>query len=370
MYLETVILREIRLPLREPFVISSGIQHLRRILLLEVHDGDGRTGWSECVAQEQPNYSPETLDTAWLALREWLVPAIRGADAQDPTDILPILDAGVRGHQMAKAAIEMACWHLKSLREDRSLAATLGGTRRRIPVGISVGIQPDPAALVDKITRYREDGYRKIKVKIKPGADRAYLHAVRDAFGNELPLAADANSAYTLDDIELLKSFDGFKLLMLEQPLQHDDLVRHARLQEEIGTPICLDESITSLERAEDMLYLSSARIVNIKPGRVGGMRASIAIHDLCQQHGVPVWCGGMLESGIGRAHNVALASLPNFSIPGDISPSSRYWEEDIVKPEWTMSRDGCVDVPVEPGLGVEVDLDRIENLTVRKESI
>ncbi len=369
--IDRVILREIRLPLREPFVISSGVQDLRRILLLEVHDYAGHVGWSECVAPEHPNYSPETIDTAWYALREWLIPLARGAELDHPEAVRQHLDESVRGHQMAKAALEMAAWHLEALRRGTSLARLLGGTRSRVPVGISVGIQSDPDRLVEKIAAYREEGYRKIKLKIKPQADRAFLRAVRDAFGDELPLAADANAAYRLSDLDHLRSLDEFGLMMLEQPLQHDDLIRHARLQAELRTPICLDESITSLERAEDMLELGSGRIVNVKPGRVGGLGASKAIHDLCASKDLAVWCGGMLESGIGRAYNVALASLPNFTIPGDISPSRRYWEEDVVKPEWTMTADGFVEVPMDrPGLGVTVDVDRINQLTVRREAL
>jgi len=367
--LDCVTLREIRLPLREPFAISSGVQEIRRILLLEVRDRDGLIGWSECVAGEYPNSSPETIDTAWHALREWLIPL--AADVHRPEDVLAALNRRVRGHEMAKAALEMAIWHLESLRRQISLARLLGGTRDRVPVGISIGIQPSPETLIDKISGYRAEGYRKIKLKIKPGADRSVLEAVRKAFGPDLPLAADANAAYTTADADHLRSLDEFDLMMLEQPLATDDLLRHARLQEGMRTPICLDESITSVDRAEDMIELGSGRIINIKPGRVGGLAAARAIHDLCAAYGVPVWCGGMLESGIGRAHNVALASLPNFSLPGDLSPSRRYWARDIVHPEWTMTPDGFVEVPVDrPGLGVDIDLDRIERLTMRAEII
>lgn len=368
---ESITLREIQLPLREPFVISSGVQDLRRILLLEVRDSEGRTAWSECVAGEEPNYSPETIDTAWFALREWLIPACLGGSFHHPSDVHSRLDVHVRGHPMAKAALEMACWHLLALQEETSLANLLGGTHRRVPVGISVGIQTSPDELVEKVRASLEEGYRKIKIKIKPDADRTPLAALREAFGSELPLAVDANAAYTSADFERLRSFDEFDLMMIEQPLQQDDLVRHARLQKTLRTPICLDESITSLERTEDMIELGSGRIVNVKPGRVGGLTTSKAIHDLCATAGVPVWCGGMLESGIGRAYNVALASLPNFTLPGDISPSRRYWERDVVTPEWTMSSDGFVDVPSEKaGLGVEIDADRIDDLTVRSESV
>lgn len=369
MRLRKLTLREIRLPLREPFVIASGEQFLRRIFLLEGEDTDGIVGWSECVAQEYPNYSPETIDTAWLAIREWLLPLVRSRDVHHPQEVFGMLDAAVRGHLMAKAGLEMAFWDIAARRENVSLSRFLGGTRAEVPVGISIGLQPSPVHLVEKVRACISEGYRKIKLKIKPGHDLSYVEAVRTAFGNDLPLSVDANSSYTLEHVELFRALDLFGLMMIEQPLQHDDLVRHAILQKEIDTPICLDESITSEDRAEDMIQLGSGRIVNIKPGRVGGFAQSLLIHDLCARNGIPVWCGGMLESGVGRAHNVALAGLPNFVIPGDLSPSRRYWERDIVTPEWTMSREGLVRVPLDrPGIGVDVDLDRIEALTVRLE--
>lgn len=369
-HIQSVTLREIRLPLREPFVISSGEQHLRRILLVELTDADGETAWSECVAQEAPNYSSETIDTAWHALTAWLIPLAVNRDLE-PRDVATVLGRLVRGHRMAKAALEMGAWALQAQKTKTSLSRLLGGTRKRVPVGVSIGLQNRPEKLVEKAQSCLSEGYLKIKMKIKPGADVEYLSSVREALGDAAPLAADANSAYQLADRALLVSFDRFNLMMLEQPLQHDDLVRHAELQKQMATPLCLDESITSLERAEDMIFLNAGRIVNIKPGRVGGFAPAVAIHDVCAAHDVPVWCGGMLESGIGRAHNVALASLPSFSIPGDLSPSRRYWERDIVTPEWTMSSDGFVDVPYdEPGLGIRVDRDRIEHLTVRAETI
>ena len=271
---------------------------------------------------------------------------------------------------MAKAGLEMAIWDIAARRENISLSQLLGGTRRSVEVGISIGLQPSPAHLVEKVRGCIAEGYRKIKLKIKPGADLAYVEAVRGTFGADLPLSVDANSSYTLEHVRLFRKLDRFGLMMIEQPLQHDDLVRHAILQKEMDTPICLDESITSVDRAEDMIQLGSGRIVNIKPGRVGGLAESLLIHDLCARNGIPVWCGGMLESGIGRAHNVALASLPNFVIPGDLSPSRRYWDRDIVVPEWTMSSEGMVRVPTDrPGIGIDVDRDRIEDLTVRREA-
>jgi O-succinylbenzoate synthase len=369
--LARIVLRELRLPLKEPFRISSGVVSERRIFLLELHHPDGEVGWSECVAMEQPNYSPETIDTAWYAIREWIAPRLIGRPLAGPEEVFPLLEQDLRGHQMAKGAVEMGCWELTARLRGLPLAQLLGGTQERIPVGISIGIQRDPAALVERAVAAHRAGYRKIKLKIQPGADIEYIGAVREALGPGAGLMADANSAYTPADAGHLARLDEFDLMMIEQPLEREDLMRHAALQRQLRTPICMDESITSLERAEDMIALGSGRIVNIKPGRVGGFGPAIAIHDLCARHGIPVWCGGMLESGIGRAHNVALASLSNFILPGDLSPSARYWERDIVVPEWTMDSHGMVEVPrTSPGIGVEVDRDRVEDLTVKVEEL
>ena len=371
MQLQSITLREIQMSLVEPFQISSGTASLRRILLLESRDVDGITAWSECVAGEAPYFSPDTIDTAWLAIQKWLGPRVLGTPIAHPGDVLGRLSTGIRGHLMAKAAVEMGCWGLMCERDQVSLASMLGGTRTKIATGISIGIQPDPQQLVDKVREALEQGYRKAKIKVKPGQDLAYLQAGRDARGADAPLMADANSAYTPDDIDHLVQLDPLGLMMIEQPLAWDDLVRHAALQKHLNTAICLDESITGVDKVEDMLTLHSGRIVNIKPGRVGGLSTARAIHDRCAAAGVPVWCGGMLESGIGRAYNVALASLPNFTLPGDVSPSARYWEQDIVTPAWTMDNTGMVTVPRErPGLGVAVDRDYVENLTVRSETI
>jgi o-succinylbenzoate synthase len=369
--IESIALREVALALKEPFQISSGTQSRRRIFLLELTSADGVTAWSECVAGEHPNYSSETIDTCWLAIREWAAPRVLGRDFAGPEEIHPVLERDFRGHHMAKGAVEMGVWELAARTEGISLSKKLGGTRDRIRVGISLGIQPSPAALVEKARAALERGYRKVKIKIKPGADVEYVRAVREALGPGAPLMADANNAYTLADTSSLEALDDLGLIMIEQPLAWDDLVRHVHLQNLLETSICLDESITSVDRAEDMIRLGAGRIVNIKPGRVGGFQQSKAIHDLCADHGVPVWCGGMLESGVGRGHNVALASLPNFTLPGDVSPSERYWEKDIVTPEWTMDDEGWIGVPVDqPGIGVEVDRDRVEDLTVRREEL
>jgi len=364
-------LREIHLPLREAFAISSGSTAIRRILLIRLEEGDGTDAWAECVAAEHPNYSSETIDTAWLAIREWVGPRVLGRPFDRPAAVAPALEENFRGHRMAKAAVEMGTWTLEAGRRGEPLARLLGGIRERIPVGISLGIQREPRALVTRVQAALASGYRKVKLKIKPGFDVPFVAAVREAVGPDAPLMVDANTAYALSDTERLMELDAFGLMMIEQPLARDDLVDHAELQSRLSTPLCLDESITSVARARHMVALGSGRIVNIKPGRVGGFTASLAIHDFCAAARVPVWCGGMLESGVGRAYNVALASLPNFVLPGDLSPSARYWERDIVTPEWTMADDGTIGVPLErPGLGVSLDRDRVEALTVRCETM
>ena len=369
--IDRIMLREIRLSLKEPFRISSGTMRERRIALLELTERAGATAWSECVAFQLPIYSPETIDTAWIAIREWLAPRILGRELTGPEEIHALLEQDIRGHHMAKAALEMGVWGLTATARGISLANLVGGTRDRVPTGISLGIQADPAALVTRAEAAVAAGYRKIKVKIRPGQDVDYVRAVRQALGKSIGLMADANSAYTLAAADHLAQLDAFGLIMLEQPLGDDDLVRHAELQRRLATPICLDESITSVERAEDMIQLGSGRIVNIKPGRVGGFSPARMIHDVCAAAAIPVWCGGMLESGIGRAYNVALASLPNFSLPGDLSPSARYWHRDIVTPEWTMDENGMVRVPFDTaGLGVAVDMDLVDSLTVRTEEL
>jgi O-succinylbenzoate synthase len=367
--LEQIDLHEIRLSLREPFRISSGICTERRILLLHLRDADGVEAWSECVAGELPNYSAETIDTAWHAITTWIAPRVLGRRFGSPGQVRPVLEQDFRGHPMAKAAVEMGCWALAATRARQPLSLYIGGTQSHILTGISLGIQDTPAALVQRALAARAAGYRKIKLKIQPGADVEFVAAVRAAIGPDVALMADANSAYTLADAAHLARLDAYGLTMLEQPLGRDDLLQHAELQRRLATPICLDESITDVDRARDMIALGSGRVVNIKPGRVGGFASSIAIHDACRDAGIPVWCGGMLESGVGRAYNVALASLPNFLLPGDLSPSARYWERDVVTPEWTMDPEGLVTVPrAHPGIGVTVDTDRIDDLTRRHE--
>jgi O-succinylbenzoate synthase len=366
--LKQIDMREIRLALREPFRISSGVVSERRIMLLQLTDHDGVSVWSECVAGEYPNYSPETIDTAWLAIERWVAPKLLGRNI-DHTAIYDLLEQDIRGHEMAKAAVEMGCWALFAQRSNASLSKVLGGTRSEVAVGISLGIQASPDALVQRAAAAYQQRYQKIKLKIMPGRDVEYVRAVRAALP-DAHLMADANNAYNIADADHLAKLDKFGLMMVEQPLDHTDIVQHATLQRRLRTPICLDESITSVERARDMIELQSGRIINIKPGRVGGFTSSIRIHDLAQENGIAVWCGGMLESGVGRAYNVALASLPNFTLPGDLSPSARYWERDIVHPEWTMTEQGTARVPRDvAGIGVMADVDRIDDLTVRKTS-
>lgn len=364
MRITRAVLREVPLRLKEFFEISSGGTQARRVLLLTL-EADGVEGWSECVAGETPGYSYETTETAWHVLTRWLLPGLAGSEFEDGRDVCPA--PWLRGHPMARAAIEMAGWDLEAKRRGVPLRELLGGETEAIPVGVSIGLQETTAELLARVDSFLAEGYRKIKLKIKPGRDVEMLRAVRDRFP-DAPLMADANSAYSLArDLPRLREVDGLELMMIEQPLHHEDLLDHAALQREIDTPVCLDESIRSPGDARLALHLRAGRIVNIKPGRVGGLRASVAIHDACRAAGWPVWCGGMLESGIGRAHNAALATLPGFTIPGDISNSRRYWQEDIVRPEFEMT-DGMMPVPDGPGIGVEPRIGRIEALATRRE--
>lgn len=362
MKIERATLREIPLRLKEFFEISSGGSQDRRVLLLTL-EGDGLEGWSECVASADPSYAYETTETAWHVLTDFILPEVVGQAVEHPTEVLaPVW--WVRGHGMAKAAVEMAAWDMAARADGVSLSEKLGGTREAVPVGVSVGIKPTDEALHEQVAGFIDDGYARIKIKIKPGRDVEVLAGLRERYP-DVDFMADANSAYTLDDADRLAELDALDLMMIEQPLRYDDFLHHARLQERIETPVCLDESIKSVGDTELALFLASCRIINIKPGRVGGLGESRAIHDMMREAGLPVWCGGMLESGVGRAHNVALASLPGFTLPGDISASSRYWERDIVSPEFEV-HDGKMAVPTGPGIGVELDVERIEALTTR----
>jgi O-succinylbenzoate synthase len=360
-------LRLLKMRLLQPFRTSFGVQQDRYPLLVRL-EIDGRSQWGECVAGEGPWYSYETVETAWQILKGYLVPAVIGRDLAD-VDALETLFAPVRGHHMAKASIEMAFTAALAEHARKPLATYLGGIRDRVETGVSVGIQATIDELLDSIGTHLAQGYRRIKVKIEPGWDVMTIAAIRQRYP-EITLMADANSAYTLDDAPHLAQLDQFGLLMLEQPLTAGDLVDHAALQRQLRTPICLDESIESAREARQALQLGSCRVINIKPGRVGGFAESRRIHDLAGNAGVPVWCGGMLETGIGRACNVALATLPNFRLPGDISASDRYWAEDIVEPPFILQRGGTISVPTRWGLGVRVKVDLVERVTVRREMI
>ena len=365
--IENVELRTIRLPLNEPFETSFGSIDSRLIFLVSVTAG-GQTGWGEVVASEEPHYSYETVGTATHVIRDYLAPAMISRPVLSLGDLATRLDS-FRGHNMAKAGLELAYMDLLGRVTGRSLSELIGGTRSSIPVGVSLGIQPVFEQLLDRVNKYLGLGYQRIKLKIKPGWDVEIVRQIRRRHA-DIVLSVDANSAYTIADYNHLKQLDEFRLLMIEQPLDHDDLVDHAKVQSEMRTPICLDESITGIKRAEQALDLRSCQIVNIKIGRVGGYSKALAIHDLCYSRNTPVWCGGMLESGIGRAHNIALASLPGFQLPGDISASSRYFARDVITPEVTVSEGGIVGVPGGPGIGFEVDLDYINSMTQTAERI
>jgi O-succinylbenzoate synthase len=361
--IERLELRLLRLPLVHFFETSFGRSYDRQFLLITVHE-DGAEGWGECVAEAAPFYSPETTETAWHVIAEFIAPRILGVRFDHPGDILPAL-AAIRGHRMAKAAVEMAAWDLHARQQRLPLSRALGGTRTRIESGVSIGIQDSLDQLAARIDTELKAGYRRIKIKVKPGWDIEALGMVRRRFGT-IPLMADANAAYQLADADRLAALDQFDLMMIEQPLGYDDIVDHARLQQRLKTAICLDESIHDAQTAAHAIQLGSCRVVNVKPGRVGGHSESIRLHDVCAAAGVPVWHGGMLESGIGRAHNIHLASLPNFSIPGDIAASKRYYAPDLVDPPIEVAADGTIAVPTEPGIGVHVVQERVERATLR----
>ena len=358
-------LREIHLRLLSPFETSFGTSDLRRILLVEA-DVDGIAGWGESTAGENPFYSYETVETAWHILRDYLWLLVRGREITAASEVWDLF-AAVRGHNMAKAALETALWDAEAKQKSLPLAKLLGGTRAEVPCGVSIGIQPTIDGLIAKVEEALAAGYQRIKIKIKPGLDISPVHTLRERFPR-VRLMADANSAYRLEDAPLLKRLDAFHLMMIEQPLGWDDIFSHAQLQRQLETPICLDECIHDVEHARAAIELGACRIINIKLGRVGGHTAARRVHDLCQAKSVPVWCGGMLESGIGRAHNIAMSSLANFSLPGDVSASRRYWNEDIIEPEVEVSNQGTIRVPSAPGIGYAPRIDRIESLTKRRE--
>jgi o-succinylbenzoate synthase len=364
---EAITLREIRMPLVHFFETSFGRTYTRRILLVTVHC-DGVDGWAESVAGEDPYYSSEWTESAWATIKQYLAPAVLGRSLNSASASAPLM-AKVRGHRMAKAAVENALWDAEAKQRKQPLWKLLGGTRQEIQCGVSIGIQDSVEQLLDKIQLELAAGYRRIKLKVKPGWDLKILERVRSRWPN-ISLSCDANSAYMLDDIDHVRKFDQFSLLMIEQPLWNDDIRYHARLQHELRTSICLDESIRHARDCAAAIETGSCRIVNIKVGRVGGFSEAKKIHDLCQTHNLPVWCGGMLESGIGRAHNVALSTLANFKLPGDVSASKRYWKEDIIEPEVEVTSHGTITVSEEPGRGYRIREDLIEKLTTRKETL
>ena len=367
MKIDGIILRELHLPLVRPFETSFGVTRERRILLAEVHS-EGLTGWGECTAGEHPYFSGESTDSAWQVLLHEIGPLLAAENPEHGGEC-PRIFRKVRGNRMAKATLENAIWDLEAQREGVSLASLLGGVRDSIPCGVSIGIQSSIPELLALIEKELAAGYQRIKLKCKPGWDVEVFEKVRHRWPG-ISLSCDANSAYRLRDLDHLVSFDAFDLLMIEQPLWHDDFYYHSMLQKRLNTPICLDESIRNRRDALAAAEMESCKIINIKLGRVGGFSEAIAVHNATQERDIPVWCGGMLESGIGRAHNIALSTLPNFSLPGDVSASARYWQEDIIEPEVTVTQEGEIDVPDTPGRGFDVRDDLIEQLTVRKEAI
>jgi O-succinylbenzoate synthase len=364
MKLETITLREIRMRLKAPFETSFGTVQDRRILLVEVV-ADGVSGWGEVTAGETPGYNPETTDTAWHVLADFLAPSLVGKNISKASD-LPGLMGHIRGHEMAKSGVENALWDVEAQLRGVPLYKHLGGTAEEIACGVSLGIRETPDSLVKRVEEELTSGYQRIKLKIKPGKDYKFVAAVRKEFPRIL-LSVDANSAYSLEDAPHLQSLDEFDLLMMEQPLSWDDIYAHSKLQERIKTAICLDECIHNTRHALTAIELKACRIINIKLGRVSGHTEARLMQDACRAHGVPVWCGGMLESGIGRAHNIAMSTLPGFSLPGDVSASQRYWSEDIIEPAVEVTPWGMIQVPKTPGLGYAVKRDFIEKITVRR---
>jgi O-succinylbenzoate synthase len=366
MKIEQITIREIRLPLLYPFVTSFGRETERHVILATVRC-EGVTGWGECVASEHPYYSEESVGTAWAVLKQELIPALLGKTIERASDA-PALMRQVRGNRMAKATLENALWVTEAEAKKTSLSKLLGGTRSEIDCGVSIGIQESLDKLEEKVAGELAAGYQRIKLKCKPGLDVQLFERIRKRWPKIL-LSCDANSAYTLEDAAHLKTFDQFGLLMIEQPLWHDDFYFHATLQKQLKTRICLDEAIRNARDAEAAIKLGACGIINIKVGRMGGISEAKRVHDICQQNNIPVWCGGMLETGIGRAQNVHLSTLPNFTLPGDVSASRRYWKEDIVEPEVEVSPKGTINVPQGVGTGYRVKEDLVEKLTVRQET-
>lgn len=362
MKIEEITVRHLKMSLKSPFSTSFGTFVDKEFLLLEAKDAQGHIGWGESVAFDAPWYNEETMKTNWHMLQDFLIPLILNKEIHHPDEVSELFK-GIRKNNMAKSAIEGAVWDIYSQETNQSLASALGGRKDKIEVGISIGIQKSIEKQIEVVDKAIKDGYKRIKVKIKPGWDVEVISILRENFP-DVPIMADANSAYTLEDVELLKQLDEFSLTMIEQPLASDDIIDHAVLQKQIKTPICLDESIHSLEDVRKAIELGSCGIINIKIGRVGGISEAKKIHDYCQEKGIPVWCGGMLESGIGRAHNIALTTLSNFVLPGDTAGSSHYWEQDIIEPE-VVVENGYITVPQEVGIGYKANIEAISNYTV-----
>jgi O-succinylbenzoate synthase len=365
MKIEQITLREIRMRLKAPFETSFGVTQDRRILLVEVI-ADGVSGWGEITAIETPSYNSETTDTAWHIVSDFIAPVLTGKDFAAAAEVPKALE-GIRGHCMAKSGVENALWDIEAQEKGLPLWKLLGGTRSEINCGVSLGIRENPQALVNRVSQELQSGYQRIKLKIKPGKDLDYVAAVRKEFPGIL-LSVDANSAYRLNDVEHLRKLDEFNLLMIEQPLEWDDIYSHAALQSKMSTAICLDECINNEHQALSAIQSGACRIVNIKLGRVGGHSSARTIHDLCFERDVPVWCGGMLESGVGRAHNIAMSTLRGFTLPGDVSASSRYWAKDVIEPEVEVTSRGTIPAPTTAGLGYAVKRDLIQRLSVRSQ--
>ncbi len=363
MKIDTVEIHQLSMPLVSQFETSKHVERDRECLLIHV-EGDGNEGWGECVAQRVPWYSYESIGTAWHVLEDFLVPAILETELEAPSEF-PERVAGIKGHPMAKAGLEMAIWDLAGQIAGEPLAEMLGGERTQVEVGVSIGIQEDVKTLLEVVRNHLNEGYRRVKLKIKPGMDLEYVEAVREAHP-DLALQVDANAAYDTNRSKIFEQMDQYELVLIEQPYPEEDLLAHAELQARVSTPVCLDESIDSVTMARQALDLDACRIINIKAGRVGGLTEAVKIHDLCSARNVPVWCGGMLETGVGRASNLALASLPGFTLPGDISATDRYYELDVAKPRFTLNSDGTINVPTNPGLGVDVDQSALEHFIVR----
>ena len=363
MKIKQVILRHLKLDLLYPFTTSFGTEYDKDFILVEVKNEDGLSGWAESVAMLDPLYNEETVKTNWHILEDYLIPIVLKNEIQHPDELFEKYFAHLRGNYMAKAAIEGAVWDLYAKEQNMSLAHALGGERSKIDVGVSIGIKDSIEETIETIGERMAEGYKRVKLKIRPGWDVALIDRVRQEYP-DIPLMADANSAYTLNDMDRLAALDDYQLMMIEQPLVHNDIIDHADLQARLKTPICLDESIHSVEDARKALKLGSCKIINIKIGRVGGLTESRKLHDFCQAHDIPVWCGGMLESGVGRAHNIAITSLPNFTLPGDTAASSLYWAEDIIEPEVTVEN-GEITIPTTPGIGFETSLEKVNKYTV-----